>query len=227
MRNDTKYVAYYRVSTVRQGTSGLGLDAQQQMVMSFANGGSTIIKEFTEVESGKNDSRIQLKLAIEYALQNEATLLIAKLDRLSRNANFILKLRDSNVKFIAADMPDANNFTIGLIAIIAQHEREQISERTRNALKIKKQRGEKLGTPENLTEEARNNALKARIANAVNNPANQQATELIFLYKQSGLNYDQIACKLNMIGLKTRTGKKYRASTVWRLYSRKINRALQ
>ena len=215
-----KFIAYYRVSTQRQGASGLGLHAQKNMVRSFIRDDQKIIKEFTEIESGKVNSRPQLTAAIDYALQQDCTLLIAKLDRLSRNAQFILNLRDSKVPFVAVDMPDANTLTIGLLAIIAQHEREQISERTRRALQAKKQRGHKLGNPENLSDEARQKAELKRTENANNHQANKQATELIRLYKATGLNYTQIAEKLIEQGLRTRNQKNYLPATVRRLFLR-------
>ena len=220
MKVQTKFVAYYRVSTQRQGASGLGLHAQKSMVRSFIRDDQMIIKEYTEIESGKVNSRPQLNAAIDYALKSNATLLIAKLDRLSRNAQFILNLRDSKVPFVAVDMPDANTLTIGLLAIIAQHEREQISERTKRALEAKKQRGFKLGNPDNLSDEARKKAEKIRTDNANNHQANKQATELIRLYIATGLNYTQIALKLNEQGLKTRMKKDYLPATVRRLYLR-------
>ncbi|MEQ8626748.1 recombinase family protein [Ekhidna sp.] len=220
MKVHTKFVAYYRVSTQRQGASGLGLHVQKSMVRSFIRDDQKIIKEYTEIESGKVNSRPQLTAAIDYALQHNATLLIAKLDRLSRNAQFILNLRDSKVPFIAVDMPDANTLTIGLLAIIAQHEREQISERTKRALQAKKQRGYKLGNPDNLSDKARKEAEKIRTKNANDHNANKQATELIRLYKETGLNYTQIANKLNEQGLRTRNNKDFLPATVRRLYLR-------
>jgi DNA invertase Pin-like site-specific DNA recombinase len=119
-----KYVAYYRVSTQKQGNSGLGLDSQRQQVQSFVNCTTCIIAEYTEIESGKNNNREQLLAAIATAKKEGAKLVIAKLDRLSRNANFIFTLRDSGVDFVCADMPDANTLTIGIFAVMAQHERE-------------------------------------------------------------------------------------------------------
>src|SRR3954469_22234666 len=125
-----KFVAYYRVSTARQGRSGLGLDAQKKAVADYLDGGKwTLLREFTEVESGKDDSRPELAKALHLAGVTGATLVIAKLDRLSRNAAFLLTLRDSGAKFVAADMPDANALTVGVLALIAQHEREAISKR--------------------------------------------------------------------------------------------------
>ena len=220
MKVHTKFVAYYRVSTQRQGASGLGLHAQISMVRSFVRDDQKIIKEYTEIESGKVNSRPQLTAAIDYALQHNGTLLIAKLDRLSRNAQFILNLRDSKVPFVAVDMPDANTLTIGLLAIIAQHEREQISERTKRALQAKKQRGYKLGNPDNLSDKARKKAEKIRTRNAIDHRANRQATELIRLYKETGHNYTQIANKLNEQGLRTRNNNDFLPATVRRLYLR-------
>lgn len=136
-----KAVAYYRVSTAAQGRSGLGLDAQKSAVDDLARQrGLTLLCEFTEVESGKRNTRPQLTAALNQAKLTGAVLVIAKLDRLSRNAAFLLALRDSGVRFIAADIPDANDLTIGVLAVIAQAEREAISRRTREALAIVKQR---------------------------------------------------------------------------------------
>ncbi|WP_433947481.1 recombinase family protein [Brevundimonas diminuta] len=136
-----KAVAYYRVSTAAQGRSGLGLDAQKSAVDDLARQrGLALLGEFTEVESGKRNTRPQLTAALNQAKLTGAVLVIAKLDRLSRNAAFLLALRDSGVRFIAADIPDANDLTIGVLAVIAQAEREAISRRTREALAIVKQR---------------------------------------------------------------------------------------
>lgn len=144
----TKFITYYRVSTPGQGASGLGLEAQQMAVkkhLAQVNGAE--LASFTEIESGKNNARPQLQAALLRCRQTRATLLVAKFDRLSRNAAFLLTLRDSNMKFVAADMPDANNLTIGLLAVVAEHEREMISKRTKEALAAAKARGAKLGNP--------------------------------------------------------------------------------
>jgi len=141
-------IAYYRVSTARQGKSGLGLDAQKSAVESYAASvGNEIIKAFTEVESGKNNNRPKLKEALELCELTGARLVIAKLDRLARNLNFISNLMESGVKFTAVDMPEANELTIHIMGAMAEHERKMISQRTKEGLKISKARGVKLGNP--------------------------------------------------------------------------------
>jgi DNA invertase Pin-like site-specific DNA recombinase len=149
----TTAVAYYRVSTARQGASGLGLDAQRKAVedLCAAKGWELIAPPFQEVESGKRSDRPQLLKAIERAKLTGSKLVIAKLDRLSRNASFLLALKDSGIEFVAADMPDANNLTVGIMALVAQQEREAISRRTTEALAAAKARGTKLGNPNGAT----------------------------------------------------------------------------
>jgi DNA invertase Pin-like site-specific DNA recombinase len=151
----TKYVAYFRVSTTKQGQSGLGLEAQQEAVQQYAD---SIIHSFTEIESGKNDSRIQLAAAIELCRTSGASLLIAKLDRLSRDAAFLMTIRKSGVDIVAADMPNASTLEFGIKAIFAQHEREEISKRTKAALAAAVARGVKLGTKSPAISSAAGNA---------------------------------------------------------------------
>ena len=133
------YVAYYQVSARKQGDSELGLESQRSAVACFVQG--PILAEFTDVESGKNNQRVELARAIDKATKERATLVIAKLDRLSRNAVFIFALKDSGVDFQCVDIPDANTLTIGIFATLAQHERELINSRTRSALAAKKAQG--------------------------------------------------------------------------------------
>jgi DNA invertase Pin-like site-specific DNA recombinase len=215
-----KYIAYYRVSTVKQGESGLGLEAQKAAVKSFVKTEDNIIGEYIEVESGKKDSRIQLKAAITQAKATGSTLVIAKLDRLSRNAGFIFTLRDSGVDFICADMPDANTLTIGIFAVLAQHERELISQRTKAALQAKKAQGYKLGSPANLTMEARLKGLEARKNKATESKENKQAADIILREKLSGKSFRQIVDKLNSLGYLTSKGKAFGISSVHKLYMR-------
>jgi DNA invertase Pin-like site-specific DNA recombinase len=141
-------VAYLRVSTARQGASGLGLEAQRAAVQGFAAaGGHMIVGELLEVESGSKADRPQLSAALATCRLHRATLVIAKLDRLARNVAFIANLMDGGVEFVACDMPHANRLTLHLLAAIAEHEREMISQRTKAALAAAKVRGVKLGNP--------------------------------------------------------------------------------
>lgn len=137
-----KFVAYYRVSTDKQGKSGLGLEAQQEAVSThLAHCGGEIIEHFTEIESGKKNDRPELERALRKCRLTGATLVIARLDRLSRNASFLMSLMDSKAKFVYADMPEANNFTVQIMAVMAEYESKLISERTKAALQAAKARG--------------------------------------------------------------------------------------
>jgi DNA invertase Pin-like site-specific DNA recombinase len=156
-----KFVGYFRVSTDRQGKSGLGLDAQRDAVMNYLNGGRwTLVDDFTEVESGKRNDRPELEKALAACKRQKAKLVIAKLDRLSRNLAFIATLMDSGVEFVAVDNPHANKLTVHILAAVAQHEREIISARTSAALRAAKARGKRLGNPK--LSEARRHAAAAR-----------------------------------------------------------------
>lgn len=139
-----KYIAYFRVSTDKQGQSGLGLEAQRAAIQQWAG---QVVGEFTEIESGKNDERPQLAQAISLCREFGHGLLIAKIDRLSRDAAFLLTLRKSGVEILAADMPNCSGLEFGIRAVISQHEREEISRRTKAALDAARQRGQKLGSP--------------------------------------------------------------------------------
>lgn len=208
------YIAYYRVSTKMQGNSGLGLDAQRKTVQSFLKNNDSLLQEFTEIDSGKNDKRIELLKAIHEAKNLNAKLLIAKLDRLSRNAGFIFLLKDSGVDFICCDMPELNTLTLGIFATLAQYERELISERTKKALQAKKLQGFKLGKPENLKQNARDNSIQARRKNAIENENNKKAYSLAIALKNSGASLNKIAKSLNQNGFKTRRGKNFTAKGV-------------
>ena len=143
-----RFIAYERVSTARQGVSGLGLEAQRRSIDAFAaSRNAEVLARFTEVESGRNPDRPELAKALHLSKITGATLVIAKLDRLSRNAAFLLTLRDSGVRFLAVDLPEANDLTVGIMALVAQAEREAISRRTKEALAVAKARGVKLGNP--------------------------------------------------------------------------------
>lgn len=140
------FVAYYRVSTERQGSSGLGLEAQQEAVRAYLNGGAwKLMAEVVEVESGKRNDRPKLAEALRACKVHKATLIIAKLDRLARNVHFVSSLMESGVEFTAVDFPQANRLTIHILAAVAEHEAAMISQRTKAALAASKARGTKLG----------------------------------------------------------------------------------
>ena len=214
-----KYVPYYRVSSASQGKSGLGLSAQREIVHRFLKADDELLTEFVEVESGKKANRPQLTAAIAWAKQHRARLLIAKLDRLSRNVSFIFSLRNSEVDFVACDIPDANTLTVGIMAVLAQHERELIGQRTKAALAAKKAHGYQLGMP-NITPAITALGLQVRQQNALTNQANRQAAELIRLYRKEGLTYQAIAQRLNEMGYRTRRDKTFLAMSVQRLDDR-------
>jgi DNA invertase Pin-like site-specific DNA recombinase len=213
------FVAYYRVSTQKQGSSGLGLQAQQYTVLNYVNE-NKILNSFTEIESGKNNKRVELLKAIDFAKRNDAQLVIAKLDRLSRNVGFIFQLRDSGVDFICCDIPEANTMTIGIFALLAQQERELISERTKKALQQKKKNGFKLGKPENLTDYSRQKSIIVRKEIADNHENNRKAIALIESMRQQKISYNKIASKLNEFGYKTSKGNIFYSMSVKQLYDR-------
>jgi DNA invertase Pin-like site-specific DNA recombinase len=141
-----RFVAYYRVSTAAQGRSGLGLEAQREAVRAHLNGGDwVLLGEWTEVESGKVNDRPALAKALEQCRLTGAALIIARLDRLSRDAHFLLGLHKSSVRFVAVDMPNANDLTVGIMALVAEEERKAVSTRTKAALAAAKARGMVLG----------------------------------------------------------------------------------
>ncbi len=212
-----KYVAYYRVSTSRQGTSGLGLGAQNTSIRSFLRGSGEVVGAYTDVESGKRNKRPELMRAIAHCKQEGAVLLIAKLDRLSRNVSFVFALRDSGVAFVCADMPEANTLTIGVMATMAQHEREVISERTRLALAELKKQGVILGTPENLRPEAITKGQQVRRQNARADENNIRAAALANSMRISGQTWTAIANALNSYGFRTRRDKEFQAVQVQRV----------
>ena len=205
-----KFISYCRVSTQMQGSSGLGLEAQQKAIKDYLNGGTwELLAEFVEVESGKNNDRPKLRAALKQCSLTGATLIIAKLDRLARNVNFISNLMESKVDFVAVDFPTANRLTVHILAAVAEHEGRMISERTRNALAAAKARGVKLGNPENLTREAqvkgspKGNRAKVILADAFAT----ELTPIIETYRKEGQSLNQIAGSLNASRIKTARGK--------------------
>ena len=233
MTTTGKQILYYRVSTLEQKASGLGLDAQRESVKNFLNGGDfEVIDEFVEVESGRKSDRERPELAkaLRLARIHNARLVVSKLDRLSRSVSFISKLMESNVEFVAVDMPEMNPFTVHILAAVAEHERKLISQRTKDGLKQARLRGVKLGSPENnLTPDA---ILKGqRIARTVNtNKANQRALDLLEIVediKSSGIiTHKGIANELTLRNIPTPRNKSiWQSIQVKRLFDRVAQQA--
>ena len=204
-----EFVAYFRVSTDRQGTSGLALDAQRAGVERFLAPGQTLAAAFTEIESGRRDTnRPQLHAALAECRKRRAILLIARLDRLARNVAFIANLMESGVDFVAVDMPTATRLTIHILAAVAEHEREMISARTKAALAQAKARGTRLGNPRPL------DALKlANAAKATKKPA-QHVLDLISTWQAQGWGLRKTARELNRLNIRTPRGCQWYACTV-------------
>src|SRR5690606_10188582 len=206
-----RFIACERVSTARQGQSGLGLEAQRRTIDAFAQSrGAEVLARFTEVESGRNPDRPELGKAIQLARLTGATLVIAKLDRLSRNAAFLLTLRDSGVKFIACDLPEANDLTVGIMALVAQQEREAISRRTKEALAVAKARGVKLGNPNGAAALRRAGkggvALRATVSANAAAFAADLAPVLADIRAKGHSSLRAIAAELSARGIRTRRG---------------------
>lgn len=214
-----------RVSTARQGRSGLGLEAQQAAIEQFVRQrGAEVVQAFTEVESGKSAMRPELQRALHLSKVTGATLLIAKLDRLSRNAAFLLALRDSGVRFVAVDLPDANELTVGIMALVAQQEREAISKRTKEALRAAKARGRKLGNPNGAAALRRAGKGNAEAVAAVRRLAADHAERLRpvvdSLMAEGATTLGGIAKALNERGMLTPRGGAWHKSSVRNLLDR-------
>lgn len=214
------FVAYFRVSTTRQGESGLGLDSQHAAVSEYvARLGGQVLADFTDIESGSNDNRPELLKALRKCRLTGATLLIAKLDRLSRNRRFLLELADSKLNFVAVDMPEANSLTVGILACMADYERQLISERTKAALRAAKERGTVLGNP-NLQAVRNNDTTAAQEAWQATTKARQNEVRevcLELIAEHGDMNSRELAEQLNGAGYKTVTGKPWGVSQVWRI----------
>ena len=213
------YIAYYRVSTKKQS---LGLDVQQNTVANYINSiNGKLVNEFSEKESGKVNNRTELNKAIEECKRTNSTLIIAKLDRLSRNVSFIFALKDSNVDFIVCDLPQLNTLTLGIFATIAQSERETTSQRTKLALEAKKKQGIKLGSPTaQFTNDMREKAAIINKEKANNNSNNKRAYAVISGLNEKGYSLRKIAKYLNENDFKTSRNCSFNASSVRNLIVR-------
>lgn len=207
-----RFVSYFRVSTSKQGQSGLGLDAQRQAVTAFLNGGRwTVLSEFVEIESGRKSDRPQLAAAIAAAKKSKATLIVAKLDRLARNLHFLSGLMESGVEFLAVDNPTANRLTVQILAAVAEDEARRISERTKAALASAKARGTVLGrNGANLAKTNKDNADKF----------SADLKPLVSEMIAAGLSRADIAATLNRRQIPTARGGRWHVTTVQRLVER-------
>ena len=214
-----KFAAYYRVSTARQGRSGLGLDAQKVAVREWLNGGDwQLVGEFQDVESGKRNDRAGLQAALEASRLRGATLVIAKLDRLSRDAAFLLTLQNGGVKFIAVDMPEANELTVGIMAVVAQAERKMISSRTKAALTAAKARGRVLGGYKGGRKPDPQEGVQAIKAQADAFAA--RVRPLVDDLRGQGMSLRQIAERLETEGVETARGGAWTADAGRRVMQR-------
>jgi len=215
---DGKFIAYYRVSTDRQGSSGLGLEAQRQSVINYLNGGEwKLVSEFVEVESGRKNDRPQIAEALAACRKEKATLVIAKLDRLSRNLAFIANLMESGVDFVATDMPHANRTMLQMMAVFAEHEREMISKRTKEALSAAKARGVRLGSPTPTKGSAVGNAIKKAQADQFA----ENVLPIIADIQRAGITALRgTATALDARGIKTARGNTWSANAVRRVLIR-------
>jgi len=213
---DGKFVSYYRVSTARQGQSGLGLDAQREAVMRHLSaGGWPPLAEFTEVETGKGsnalDRRPQLQAALAFARKHKATLIIAKLDRLARNVAFISQMMEAKVDFIAVDNPHATRLTLHILAAVAEHEREMISDRTKAALAAAKAQGRVLGANGRVLAEQHKADALVRVA---------PVADRLRALRADGLSLRRIADTLNGEGIPSPGGASWGAVNVQRALAR-------
>jgi DNA invertase Pin-like site-specific DNA recombinase len=220
-----KFVSYLRVSTVRQGISGLGLEAQRESVASYLNGGRwSLVQEVVEVESGKRNDRPAIAEALRLCRLHRATLIIAKLDRLARNVHFISSLMESGVEFVAVDFPQANRLTVHILAAVAEHEASMISSRTKAALAAAKARGVRLGGQRGSLDRMgrmarKGNAASAAVRSAATAKRNEDLLPVIEDLRTAGaVTPQQIAHCLNERGITAARGGEWSAVQVRRIH---------
>ena len=218
----TKYVAYLRVSTQKQGYSGLGLEAQREIIHNYLHD-KIPISEYVEVESGRKSDRPKLKEALSQCRKEGAILIVAKLDRLARSVSFLSSLLESDVEIVFCDFPQANKMVLHIISAISQYEAELTAARTKAALQAKKARGFRLGNPEHLLdkhEEAIQNSIKTCKAKAGSNPNNKRAIALLRTLVKEEHTYQEMAEILNREGFVSSHGCSFTKSTVYKLIKR-------
>ena len=222
-----KFISYLRVSTARQGVSGLGIEAQRESVSNYLNGGRwTLVQEVVEIESGKRNDRPAIAEALRLCRLHRATLVIAKLDRLARNVHFISSLMESGVEFIAVDFPQANRLTVHILAAVAEHEAKMISDRTKSALSAAKARGVELGGQRGDLKRmssmaARGNKASGAVRSAAAAKRNEDLIPVIREVLESGdATPKQIADALNERGITAARGGAWSAAQVRRVLER-------
>lgn len=224
MENDIQYVAYLRVSTQKQGYSGLGLEAQREIIQNFLYDKNPIA-EYIEVESGRktDEGRPKLKEALEVCRKTGAKLIVAKLDRLARNVAFLSQLLESDVDIVFCDFPQANKMVLHILAAISQYEAELVATRTKQALAAKKARGAVLGNPDHLLENLDSAIAKSVETNkrkAEENPNNKRAAAMLKVLAKEGKTLQEMADYLNEQGFTTSKGYKFTRSAVLVLLKR-------
>lgn len=222
MKNNNQYVAYLRVSTQKQGYSGLGIEAQREIIQKYLHD-KTPIAEYVEIESGRKKDRPKLKEALSLCRKDGATLIVAKLDRLARSVSFLSNLLESDVEIVFCDFPQANKMVLHIISAISQYEAELIAARTKASLQAKKSRGYKLGNPEHLMDkhkQAIRNSIRSCKEKADNNPNNKRAVAMLRTLIKEEYTLKSMADTLNKEGFVTSQGCSFSKSTVYKLIKR-------
>lgn len=224
MENDIEYVAYLRVSTQKQGYSGLGLDAQKEIIQNYLSD-KIPIAEYTEIESGRKTDRgrPKLKEALDLCRKTGAKLIVAKLDRLARNVAFLSQLLESDVDIVFCDFPQANKMVLHILAAISQYEAELVATRTKQALAAKKAQGYTLGNPEHLMDkldEAVAKSVETNKRKAEENPNNKRAAAMLKVLAKEGKTLQEMADYLNEQGFTTSKGFRFTRSSVHVLLKR-------
>lgn len=224
MENDVQYVAYLRVSTQKQGYSGLGVEAQKQLIQNYLSD-KIPIAEYIEVESGRktDKGRPKLKEALELCRKTSGKLIVAKLDRLARNVAFLSQLLESDVDIVFCDFPQASTMVLHVLAAISQYEAELVATRTKQALAAKKAQGYTLGNPEHLMDkldEAVAKSVETNKRKAEENPNNKRAAAMLKVLAKERRTLQEMADYLNEQGFTTSKGYRFSRSSVYVLLKR-------
>ncbi len=217
------YISYLRQSTKQQQISGLGIEAQREIIENYVSDKSAILTEFIETESGRKSDRPKLIEALALCRRTGATLIVAKLDRLSRSVAFTSRLLESDVEIKFCDFPEANKLVLHIISSIAEYEAQLISSRTKSSLKAKRERGATLGKPENLLRKLTSAVEKSNSTNrrkALDNPNNRRAAAMLQTLTKEGRSLKEMANILNKQGFVTAQGCRFHPAQVRKLLVR-------